>query len=93
MLFRSIPTGAYYATVNFVVTKRANPTVTLYGYTTPSNTTRWSNDVGTDYAANSATTPNGPREWGFNVANTSGGTLTVGSQKLIIGNWYASAEL
>jgi hypothetical protein len=65
----------------------------LFPYTTPTNTTRWSNDSGTDYAANSATIPNGTKEWGFNVANTSGGTLTVGSQKLIIGGWYASAEL
>ena len=92
-LYNNIGTGQYYATVTFVVTKRASPTVVLYPYTTPTNTTRWSNDSGTDYAANSATIPNGTKEWGFNVANTSGGTLTVGSQKLIIGNWYASAEL
>jgi hypothetical protein len=92
-LYNNIVTGNYYASVNFVVTKRASPTVVLFPYTTPTNTTRWSNDSGTDYAANSATIPNGTKEWGFNVANTSGGTLTVGSQKLIIGGWYASAEL
>jgi hypothetical protein len=92
-LYNNIGTGQYYATVTFVVTKRASPTVVLFPYTTPTNTTRWSNDSGTDYAANSATIPNSTKEWGFNVANTSGGTLTVGSQKLIIGGWYASAEL
>jgi hypothetical protein len=92
-LYNNIATGNYYATVTFVVTKRASPTIVLFPYTTPTNTTRWSNDSGTDYAANSATIPNGTKEWGFNVANTSGGTLTLGSQKLIIGGWYASAEL
>jgi hypothetical protein len=92
-LYNNIVTGNYYATVTFVVTKRASPTVVLFPYSTPTNTTRWSNDNGADYPANSATIPNGTKEWGFNVANTSGGTLTVGSQKLIIGGWYASAEL
>jgi hypothetical protein len=92
-LYNNIATGNYYATVTFAVSKRVNPTVVLYPYTTPTNLTRWSNDVGADYGANSATTPNGPKEWGFNVSNTSGGTLTVGTQKIIIGNWYASAEL
>ena len=92
-LYNNIATANYYATVTFVVTKRASPTIVLFPYTTPTNTTRWSNDSGADYAANSATIPNGTKEWGFNVANTSGGTLTVGSQKLIIGGWYASAEL
>ena len=92
-IYNNIANGNYYATVPFVVTKRASPTVVLYPYTTPTNTARWSNDGGTDYAANSAATPNGPKEFGFSVANSSGGTLTAGSQKLIIGGWYASAEL
>jgi hypothetical protein len=92
-LYNNIVNNSYYADVIYKVIKRAAPTVTLYPYSTPANTTRWSNDVGTDYAANSATVPNGSKTWGFNVANASGGTLTVGSQKLIIGAWHASAEL
>ena len=92
-LYNNIGNGDYYANVIYKVTKRAAPTLTLYPYSTPSNTTRWSNDTGTDYGANSAVVPNGSKTWGFNVANTSGGTLTVGPQKLIIGNWYANAEL
>ena len=92
-MYNNIVNNSYYADIYFKVIKRANPTVVTYPYTTPTNTGRWSNDVGTDYGASSATTPAGPQQWGFNVANQSGTTLTIGPQKIIIGNWYADAEL
>jgi hypothetical protein len=88
-----VPNGGYYGEVLFKVPKRTVPTITTYPYTTPSNTGRSSNDVGTDYAASSAVIPNGPKEWGFDVCNQSGGALTVGSQNLIIMGWMADAEI
>jgi hypothetical protein len=88
----TIPNGAYYATIKYSVTKRATPTVTTYPYTTATNTTRWSNDVGTDFAANSATVGGG-QESMFSVVNLSGGSFTTGTQYIVIGSWYAAAEL
>lgn len=87
----SIANGAYYAWVPFKVTKRTAPTATCYPYTTPTNTGRLSNDVGTDYGASSALTTG--RTWGFSIRNNSGGALTVGVQQLILGGWYADSEL
>lgn len=88
----SIASTVTYAQTKFAVTKRINPTVTVYPYTTPTNTGRVSNDVGTDLAANSGNV-NIISDSGFSANNTSGGALTTGSQFLFLANWYASAEL
>jgi hypothetical protein len=88
----SIANGAYYFNAKFSVTKRAQPSVTTYPYTTPSNTTALSNDQGTDFAANSAQV-GVVNDSMFAVRNQSGATITTGAQLIIIGNWYASAEL
>jgi len=88
----TVGNNAYYATGYFCVTKRVAPTVTVYPYTTATNTSRISNDVGTDLAANSAVVGISNMN-NFSVVNTSGGSLTTGSQLLLLGNWYASAEL
>lgn len=88
----SIANGVYYYNAKFSVTKRISATVTTYPYTTPSNTTRLSNDAGTDFGANSANVPIATDSM-FAVQNSSGGTITTGAQLIIIGNWYASAEL
>ena len=90
----SIANGAYYARIPFAVTTRTAPTVVCYPYSTPTNTGRLSNDTGGDYGASSATSGAAQTSaWGFTIYNNSGGTLTVGSQQLILGGWYASAEL
>jgi hypothetical protein len=88
----SIGNGVYYYNAKFLVTKRTSPTLTTYPYTTPSNTTALSNDVGTDFAANSAQV-GVVSDSMFAVKNQSGATITTGAQLIIIGNWYASAEL
>ena len=90
----SIANGAYYARIPFAVTKRTVPTVVCYPYSTPTNTGRLSNDTGGDYGAGSATSGAAQAfATSFSIYNNSGGTLTVGSQQLILGGWYASAEL
>jgi hypothetical protein len=87
----SIANGIWYLTIPFKVTKRAAPTVTTYPYTTASNTGRFSNNTGTDYAASSAAA-GGIYDSQFSVQNNSGGTLSVGSG-IVFGSWFASAEL
>ncbi len=89
----TIPNNSYYAHVSFKVTKRATPTPVCYPYSTPANTSRLSNDTGGDYGASSATTTDLRTDFGFWVRNASGGTLTVGAQQIVIGGWYADAEL
>lgn len=88
----SIANGEYYATVKYPFHMRAAPTVTTYPYTTASNTGRGSNDVGTDFAANSANVGSSQESY-FAVRNNSGGALTIGSQKFVFFGWYADAEL
>lgn len=89
----SIPNNSYYAYVSFKVNKRTTPDPVCYPYSTPANTSRLSNDAGVDYGASSATTTDLRTDVGFWVRNVSGGALTVGAQQIIIGGWYASAEL
>jgi hypothetical protein len=88
----SIANGVYYYNAKFAVTKRTSATVTTYPYTTPSNTTRLSNDNGTDFGANSGNVGIATDSM-FAINNLSGGAITTGAQLIIIGNWYASAEL
>lgn len=88
----SIANNAYYGYVPFKTRKRAAPTITVYPYTTPTNTNRASNDVGSDYGANSCVVPV-VAETGFFCQNQSGSALTVGSQGIIIFGWFADAEM
>ena len=87
----SIANNNWYLTFPFKVTKRAAPTVTTYPYTTAANTSRFSNNGGTDYGANSAV-PNGIYDSQFSIVNNSGGALSVGAG-IVFGSWFASAEL
>ena len=89
--FTSIANGIWYQTIKFAVTKRVNPTVTTYPYTTTTNTNAWSNNIGTDYGANSAT-PGVIYDSQFSIQNGNASALSVGSG-LLFGSWYASAEL
>jgi hypothetical protein len=88
----SIANSINYGNINFSVTKRASPTVSVYPYTTPTNLSRVSSDGGTDLADNSGVV-NTFQDSGFSISNTTGGSLTTGSQCMFIANWYASAEL
>lgn len=87
----SISNGEWYQTVPFQIWKRAVPTITTFPYTTAANTNRWSNNVGTDFGANSAV-PGGITYQRFSVQNNSGGTLTTGAT-IVFGRWTADAEL
>lgn len=79
-------------TVSYKKPKRATPTLTVYPYTTPSNTGRLSNVGGTDLAANSATVYfNTDKQ--FTLYNNSGGSLTLGGSSACIFGWYADARL
>lgn len=89
----TVPNSAYYARVDYKVLKRAAAVVTCYPYTTPGNTGRLSNDTGGDLAASSASTSGVTTDSGFAIQNLSGGALTTGGQQIIIGGWYASAEI
>ncbi|MFC5468404.1 hypothetical protein ACFPPD_06705 [Cohnella suwonensis] len=80
-----------YGTTKFKVKKRITPTVTIYPYTTPTNTGRVSGNDGTDLASNSGTT-HYIGDGGFGVYNNSGGTLSP-SLGAVIFHWTADAEL
>ena len=88
----TVANATYYGRCSFSVTKRASPIVTIYPYTTATNTTRVSSGGGADFGANSAVAGI-ITSTGFSVNNTSGGTITTDSQLITLGNWYASAEL
>jgi len=90
--FNPVAAQYYYQTI-FAVRMRALPAITIYPYTTPTNTGRSSNGSGTDYGAGSGDVPTGAVSEGFfAVRNNTAGTLTV-TQGIIIFAWYASAEL
>ncbi len=87
----SLGNGVYIEFFRFPVKMRTTPTVTAYPYTTTSNTSRWSNNGGTDYGANSAV-PTVVNSAQFGLLNNSGGALTVGAE-ILTGHWFADAEL
>lgn len=90
--YTSIPNGSYYLNVLFRVIKRSSPTVTTWPYTTPANTSRWSDNTGVDYGATSAA-PQGSDENGFKIQNASGGSLTIGGGQIMFGGWMADSEI
>ena len=87
----SIANGLYMHTVRFVVPMRATPTVTVYPYTTPTNTNRVSNDSGIDFGANSGV-PAAAYPTHFSIVNQSGVTLVTGQFGVHFG-WQAVADL
>lgn len=87
----TVDTAQQYGKVIFKVTKRINPTVTVYPFTTPSNTGRVSRNDGTDLAVNTgAVTSLGTG--GFSPYNGSGATFTT-FQSTVLFHWSADAEL
>ena len=86
----TVPLIQGYAQICFSVVKRADPTITIYGYQGGSG--KVSNaQTGADLAASSGLV-NASGTQGFNGYNGSGGTLTT-AQFAIIYHWTASIEL
>lgn len=80
-----------YGSVQFDIKMRTAPTVTIYPYTTPSNTARVSNGSGTDLAAASGTVVL-TSDSGFYSKNNSGGAV-LSSLGVILYHYTADAEL
>jgi hypothetical protein len=91
---QSITNNALHSIVKYSVSKRARPTVTIYPFTTPTNTGRISNATSTaDFGASSGSLYIG-RVNQFALYNASGGTLSVTSADYgLIFGWSADAEL
>lgn len=86
----TVANSAYFANVPLPVTMRANPTVTIYSFTS-SQTARVSDGSGTDLAANSGAT-NLINDSRFTVQNNSGGALTAATGGFVF-HYTAAAEL
>jgi hypothetical protein len=87
--FANIANNSFYGKITLPTSMRAAPTVEVTSVS--GNTTRATNDAGADYAANSANIA-AATENGFSVRNTSGTTLSIINNSIII-NYTASAEL
>ena len=93
LCFGLIPTGSrtngspYGVGIRFGETKRATPTVTVYGYAGGAG--KVSDEAGTDLAANSGSA-NHVGENGFNLYNQSGGTVTLTQ---LFCHWLAKSQL
>jgi len=86
----TVPIGQAYSQICFNVSKRASPTVTLYGYQGGSGkVSNWNTggDLATSSGLSYTTSPQG-----FNAYNASGATLTT-SNFGVIYHWIASIEL
>jgi hypothetical protein len=90
----SIVNGQIHSTIKYSVSKRARPTVTVYPFTTPTNTMRVSNaNNNADFGASSGNVYIG-RVNQVALYNASGGTLTISSPDYgITFGWTADAEL
>jgi hypothetical protein len=77
--------------INFKVSKRTTPTVTVYPYNTPTNTGRVSDSTPTDEAANTGTVLL-ISDAGFSIYNNSGASYTT-TLLGIIWAWQADARL
>jgi len=78
-------------TAFFKVTKRANPTVTTYSYTSSTTSVASNGWTGADLAAGTATVA-GADTLGFNIYNASGANRTVNPGSVIV-HFAASVEL
>jgi len=86
----NVPNANIVSRVNFPVTMRTSPTVTIYSYAT-SQTSRVSDAGASDLGANSGNSL-GAGMNGFSVQNNSGGTLTASYNGFMF-HYAASAEL
>lgn len=86
----TIANGTQYGQWPFQAAKRANPTVTIRPYTTPSNTGRVSDNSGNDFAASSGASVG--TAYNLAIQNNSGGNVTTGANLIIFGV-TADAEL
>ena len=87
--FANIANNSYYGKITLPTAMRAAPTVVVTSVS--GNLTQATNDGGADYGVNSANVAI-VTENGFNVRNTSGSTLSVVNNSIII-NYTASSEL
>lgn len=88
----SVVNNAYYATIPLYTPMFFNPTITTYPFTTYTNTNRWSNGGGTDYAANSAVVGIQGTKF-FSIQNQSGAPIAISVNQLVTGGWKADSEL
>ena len=86
----NVPNANIVSRVNFPVTMRTSPTVTIYSYAT-SQTSRVSDAGASDLGANSGNSLSAGMN-GFSVQNNSGGTLTASYNGFMF-HYAASAEL
>jgi hypothetical protein len=87
----TVANNDYYNSVNYSYVMRTSPTVTIYPYTTPTNTSRVSNGGGTDLAAGSGTVVIST-DSGFFLKNGSGGSVSS-SLGVVLFHYTANAEL
>lgn len=88
----TIAIGQRYGKVYFKVSKRTSTmSITIYPYSTPSNTSRASTPSAADLAANSAAV-SFVGQSGFDVYNNSGTALTTDGSAVIF-HWSVNAEL
>jgi hypothetical protein len=90
----AIGNSALHTNIKYSVAKRARPTVTVYPFTTPSNTTRVSDaHSNSDFGANSGAVYIG-RVNQVSLYNNSGGSLSlIGGEYGLNFGWSADAEL
>jgi hypothetical protein len=86
----SIATGTYLGVIHYRFTKRAAPTVTIYGY--QGGAGKISDFGGNDLAASSGIATGASGDAFFDFYQGSGGTVTT-SSLIVILNWTAEAEL
>lgn len=75
----------------FKATKRANPTLTIYSYTSSTTSAASNGWTGVDLAADTGSIGD-TYKYGFTVINRSGGNVTTGGYGIIFG-FAATAEL
>lgn len=86
----SIANNTYLGMIQYRVTKRAQPTVAIYGY--QGGAGKISDFGGNDLAASSGVATNPSGDAFFNLYQNSGGAVTT-SSLIVILNWTAEAEL
>jgi hypothetical protein len=86
----SIANGTFLGVIHYRVTKRAAPTVTIYGY--QGGAGKISDAGGNDLATSSGVATATSGDAFFNLNQSSGGSVTT-SSLIVICNWTADAEL
>jgi len=88
----TIASNQRYGMIPYKVQKRISPAVTVYPFTTPTNTGRVSQNSGTDLGAGSGTVTALSNESILVLQNSSGGELITDGNAIIC-HWTANAEL